>query len=348
MNAKERKDPMVKNKIKYVYIALALISAMVLSAIPTGATEESASVILGGMPFGVSFSTDQLKISGFDDISTSEGKRSPAKEAGLMENDIIVSLNGKKVNCALDITLAVRKSEGASLEFGVLRGKEELKFKVTPVLSEEKGCMCLGILLEDSSAGLGTVTYIDPETGEFAGLGHGITDSKENKLLKIEKGIVSQVQIADVNRGEKGSPGELCGDFSTTKLGLITKNTPAGVFGIMTSFPSDCPEKEIELGKGAEAKNGGASIYCTVGGGIAEEYAVEISILDKNSSEEKNFIVTVTDRDLIEKTGGIVRGMSGSPIVQDGKLIGAVTHVLVNDPTRGYGIFIENMQSAAK
>jgi len=334
------------NKVRSaVAVSLALLILLCPAASAKG---KKKTVILGGMPFGVSFQTGELKIGGFDEIETENGILSPAKDAGLMENDIIKMIDGKEVTCAHDVTVAVKGGNGASVRFGILRGKEELSVEVEPVLSKETGEWRLGIWLEDSTAGLGTVTYIEKDTGRFGGLGHGILKSDTGELCDFSKGVVSEVTVSGVIKGKEGEPGELKGDFHSEKLGVVNKNTQRGVFGYITVLPEGFEAREIELMPKGQVKNGGATILSTVDGEGVCEYSVEITCLEDSGEKNKNFLITVSDTSLIEKTGGIVRGMSGSPVVQDGKLVGAVTHVLVSDPCRGYGIFIDNMMDAAE
>ncbi len=326
-------------------IFLGLIFAPGIKA--SDVTAEIETVLLGGMPFGVSFQTGELKISGFDDIETENGICSPAKSAGLRKNDIIKNVNGKAVSGALDVTTAVKESEGRAIEIEIKRGEETLTFTVSPALSRSSGDFRLGLWLEDGTAGLGTVTYIDKKTGAFGGLGHGILKSDTGELCDFSKGIVSEITVTGVEKGEAGTPGELRGDFHSEKVGVINKNTQRGVFGYITEYPESFWKREVEISGKKSVHSGGASIFSTVDDEGICEYAVEITCIEGGENESKNFLITVTDTALIGKTGGIVRGMSGSPVVQDGKLIGAVTHVLVDDPCRGYGIFIENMMVAA-
>ena len=234
-------------------------------------------------------------------------------------------------------------SGGKKMEFTVLRGDETLTIYVTPVMSESAGEYRIGLWLKDGTAGIGTVTYIIPETGAFGGLGHGICDMSTGKLCDMSRGIVSDVTVSGINRGVSGAPGELKGIFSNEKSGTVTKNTERGVFGVFSD-----PDKYAALTKPIETagmdslEEGDAVIYCTVDGTGINEYSVKIS---RGTSKDPagSFNVEITDKTLIEKTGGIVQGMSGSPVVQNGKLIGAITHVLISDPTRGYGIYIRDM-----
>ncbi len=334
-----------KNKFVRASSALIIIFLLLSAAVTVSAADEK--VTLGGMPFGVTFLTGEIKIGGFDDVETDGGKRCPAREAGLCCHDVICTVDGKAVASALDVTKAVKAKGGEAVSFTVKRKGAEVSVTVTPVLSKETGEYRLGIWLEEGAAGLGTVTYIK-ETGEFGGLGHGIVNSETGAVAEIQRGVVSEVTVSGVKKGVSGEPGELRGDFLDKKLGVVTKNTDCGVFGVLADYPFKGEDREIEIGSLESVKDGGASIYCTVDGGGICEYAVQITRIDGESEEKKNFLITVTDTALIEKTGGIVRGMSGSPVIQNGKLVGAVTHVLVNDPTKGYGIFIENMLDAAK
>ena len=203
---------------------------------------------------------------------------------------------------------------------------------------------CIGAWVRDSMAGIGTMTYYDPKSGEFGALGHGITDVDTALLMPFSNGSILPSTVKAVRRGEAGSAGELRGDFNLTEnLGELTANTACGVFGVMESGEY-VDGAALPVG---EARTGEAVICSNVEGDETREYAIEILKVTADSPDGRDLVLSVTDPELIEKTGGIVQGMSGSPIIQDGRLVGAVTHVLVNDPTRGYGIFIENMLEAA-
>ena len=201
--------------------------------------------------------------------------------------------------------------------------------------------------MRDSTAGIGTITYYNPNTGEFAGLGHGICDVDTGELMPLLSGVVVDVNINDIIKGKSGEPGELKGSFSSVKTGEIYKNSGLGVFGKLNSTPDSIKSPMKAAGR-EEVTEGDAVILVNPDGKGIREYSVNLSKIDKYSDGTKCFVIEVTDKELISLTGGIVQGMSGSPILQNGKLIGAVTHVLVNDPTKGYGIFIENMLSEAE
>ena len=196
--------------------------------------------------------------------------------------------------------------------------------------------------MRDSASGIGTVTFVDPESGLFGGLGHGVCDGDTGALVPLSRGSVLSVDLKGAVRGECGKPGELRGSFTGKRLGAVVTNSECGVFGILAKAP-ETPYAPMPVATAREVKEGSATVLCTLDGEGIREYAVEISHIDHSARPTKSFTVRVTDPALLEKTGGIVQGMSGSPIIQNGKLVGAVTHVLINDPTTGYGIFIENM-----
>jgi stage IV sporulation protein B len=227
----------------------------------------------------------------------------------------------------------------------VVRDGMELSFRLTPI-QDETGCYRAGIWVRNNTQGIGTLTYVD-EDGNFGALGHGISDIDTGELLSISEGTLFDADVVSVIRGERGTPGELSGVIHYSEghaIGNITGNTKNGIYGIIDNITGITKGKTLyETAGQEEIKTGPAVIVCTVDG-VSREYGIEIQQVRMNARDEnKGMILKVTDERLLEVTGGIVQGMSGSPIIQDGKLVGAVTHVLVNDPTRGYGIFIENM-----
>ena len=206
----------------------------------------------------------------------------------------------------------------------------------------------LGVVLKDGAAGIGTITYIDPETGDFGGLGHGICDTDTGEVINFTEGQITGVILSGVKKGEEGKPGELSGLLTDKVKGVLYSNTECGVFGKLDSIPEGLSSTAIEIAHRDDVHSGEATILSTVKVGSVKEYKIEISDINKGSTGTKSFKIKVTDPALIAITGGVVRGMSGSPIIQDGKLVGAVTHVMVANPTEGYGIFIENMLSASE
>ena len=299
----------------------------------------------GGVPFGVKFLTEGVIITGFSDVKTDNGKLCPATAAGLRQNDVIISINGETLTDASMLSTITESCNGSALTVVYSRDGRKLQTTLTPCYCKEEGKYKTGMFVRDSGAGIGTVTYIVPDTLDFGGLGHGICDGETGKLIPMQRGSVVGVTINGVVKGLSGAPGEVRGYFSSGKTGTLLKNTNNGVFGAFVNLPDGLMSEPLPVGTRNDVTAGKAYIYCTLDGTTPQKYEIEISEIRRDSSSNKCFTVKVTDQALIQKSGGIVQGMSGSPIIQNGKLVGAVTHVLVNDPTSGYGIFIENMLS---
>ncbi len=302
-------------------------------------------LIPGGMPFGVSLDAECVTVVGVCDIISGGKAVSPAKDAGIEEKDMIIALNGQKITNAAMVSEMINGASGSPLDITVKRGDSQLKLTVQPVISDEDGKYRAGLFIREGTAGIGTVTYIHPETGSFAGLGHGICELDSGKLVPVTRGVVVNVAINGVVKGKMGSPGELQGYFSSGKIGTLFSNRDCGVYGVFCEYPEGFRSEAVPVAPINEIREGDAEILCTTGSDGIGRYKVTLSHVDRSGKKVKNFVVTVTDPELLNRTGGIVQGMSGSPVIQNGKLVGAVTHVLVNDPTRGYGIFIENMLS---
>ena len=294
----------------------------------------------GGMPFGVKFMTAGVLIVGFHEPSSGTN---PAAVCGLRCNDIILEIDDIRISSAAELNETIEKSGGKALQIRYSRNGSEYTATLTPVWSDSEGRYVSGIYVRDSGAGIGTVTFIVPDSLSFAGLGHGICDSETGELIPMQRGSVVGVTISGVVKGLSGSPGEVKGYFSSGKTGTLLGNTHCGVFGVLLALPDKLPCEPLPIGLRNEVKEGKAYIYCALDSDTNERYEIEISDIHRDSTSNKCFTVKVTDPRLLSKTGGIIQGMSGSPIIQNGKLVGAVTHVLINDPTTGYGIFIENM-----
>lgn len=292
-----------------------------------------------GVPFGVRLYTDGLVVVGVGDVETENGFVCPAKDAGIISGDIIKSVNGKKCTDIDSFINTVNESTDA-INIVYTRSGSEASTIIKPAVCSD-GVKRVGMWLRDSTAGIGTLTFVNPVTGAFAGLGHGICDGDTGALMPLSRGIIADVEISGVTKGTAGMPGELIGSFKTGKIGVMTQNTESGVFGMLTELPT--LSAPMKVGLKSEVSEGPATILCTVDNTGVKEYDVVIENIRRGASDTKNFTVRIVDPDLLSKTGGIVQGMSGSPIIQNNKLIGALTHVLINDPTRGYGIFIENM-----
>ncbi len=299
-----------------------------------------------GTPFGMKLYTDGVLVTDINSVETENGSKKPAEAAGLKKGDYIISVNGKKVYTNEDLSRIVEESMGKEMKFIIKRNGTKIHLKVKAVLSVESSSYKIGVWVRDSSAGIGTLTFYCPSNGVVCGLGHGICDEDTDNLLELNTGEIVNAEIISVEKGESGSPGQLKGRFGFQSLGKIDKNCECGIYS-KTEY--DFETKNIfEIALKQNIKNGDAEIFCTLDGETPDYYSCKISLRTSSlHSKTQNMIVTITDERLLEKTGGIVQGMSGAPVLQNGKLIGAVTHVLVNDPTRGYAIFAENMLETA-
>ena len=332
---------------EYYNVDYKLFGMLPLKSVKVGAYSDM-KLYPGGMPFGIKFATDGVMIVGFCDVISKTGTTNPSAAAGLRVNDMIKKINGTPITSAAELTKAVEESGGKPLTIEYTRGKKSFTTTLTPAYSENECKYKTGVYVRDGGAGIGTVTFICPETFSFGGLGHGICDASSGEVVAMTRGSVVDVTISGVVKGESGVPGEVKGYFSSGKTGTLISNTDCGVFGMFAERPKSTACEPLPIGHRDELHEGAAYIYCTLDTNKIEKYAVQISAIDRKATGNKCFTVKITDKTLLEKTGGIIQGMSGSPIIQNGKLVGAITHVLINDPTTGYGIFIENMLSAAQ
>ena len=323
---------------------------MLLDAIPLKTVRVSVSeqlyLIPGGEPFGIKLFTEGVMVVGLGKVQTQQGNVSPAEQAGIRKGDVILSIDGQKVGSNEAVAAVVAQSGGAALQVQLLRGGVQHTVKLSPALDRGGSGWKAGFWVRDSSAGLGTLTYIDEQQGFAAGLGHGITDTDTGQLVPVSSGQFVSVNITGAAKGQVGTPGELHGSFAGgSKLADLAYNCERGVYGVVAR--QFWKKAALPVAFRQKVHTGKAQILCTVQGREPAYYSVEILSLNlSDSAAVKNIVLRVTDRRLLEQTGGIVQGMSGSPIIQDGCIIGAVTHVFLKDPTRGYGIFIENMLSA--
>ena len=306
---------------------------------------ESLSLCPGGGVFGLRAPLGGVLVTALSGVpGEGSGCRGPAEEAGVLRGDLITAIGGVPLTRAEALADAVGRCEG-SLMLTLLRQGQTLTVSITPRVGSD-GRRVAGLLVRDCVAGIGTVTYIDPRTGEFGGLGHGVYDASLGGLVPLSRGTVTEVGLSGVTPGASGSPGELRGHLRSERIGTLLSNTECGVFGVLSGIPS--ADTAIPVGLRDSLKVGPAEILCTVADGITARYGIEITSLRGKRGDDTSFSIRVTDPRLLSQTGGIVQGMSGSPIIQDGKLVGAVTHVLIGDPACGYGIFIENMLNAAE
>ncbi len=338
----------MQNKVKLKSISLILLAILLFVptfSITTYAREiknlNEIELFTGGMPFGVKISSPGLTVVKF--TSTKGKNASSAYLSGMREGDIITHVNGVRVTNIEGFIKEIDKAGANTIMLAAQRNGKEMTFLVKPKYSRDDGRYKTGIFVKDSTTGIGTVTFIDPETNTFGGLGHAISDHTNGKPTEFTQGAVMDVKISGVIKGEVGTPGELKGAFSSKRTGKLLKNCNSGVFGVLSDNTTYKTSEKLKICPKEEIKEGDAYIKCTLNSGGIGTYKVKIYDIDTSNSGVKNFKIKVTDKKLLELSGGIVQGMSGSPIIQNGKLVGAVTHVLINDPTTGYGIFIENM-----
>lgn len=299
-------------------------------------------VYVGGMSAGFTLKTGGVQIIGICEVVSESGVKSPALNAGLKSGDKIRKINGISIENVPQLNEIVHQSEGKSLNVEIERSGEEFTVSVLPLKDKIGERYKIGVLVKDSVSGIGTITYIDKKNRKFGSLGHSVTGESE-KEMKISDGSVYACTIVGVNKGTRGKAGELRGMFlSDQKLGNANKICNCGIFGeIDENF--GVQNLTATIADSNDAKPGNAYIYSTVNGTQPKKYNIEIVKVDKGNKENKHYVIKINDKELISETGGIVQGMSGSPILQDGKLIGAVTHVFLNDPTRGFGINIQTM-----
>lgn len=300
-------------------------------------------VIPCGTPFGIKIYTEGVLVIKTGNIDTSLGTVNPAQQANIQAGDIILSIDGEKIKNNEDMQNVIEDSNGKSLNVKLKRNDLLISTTLTPVLPIANQKYKAGIWVRDSTAGIGTLTYYDSDTHTFGGLGHGICDNDTEQLMPLQNGEIVKATINSIRKSTTGVPGSLCGSFlGNQKIGNLKSNTESGVYGTMEQSPSNL--NSIPVANRYEIQAGNAKVLTTVDGETPQYYDIEIESIDCNGQNEtKNMIIRITDKELIEKTGGIVQGMSGSPIIQNGMLVGAVTHVFINDTQCGYAIFAENM-----
>ena len=320
---------MKKNAIR-LFMGLCSLSLFITTAFAAD------MLIPVGQVIGLELFNDTVTVVAFDDCIHA------GRDAGLQIGDEIQKIDEHTIETAEDVRRALNCSDG-SVNMTVVRSGRQRQLHMQPQITAEGPK--LGVFLRQGIVGIGTVTWYDPETASFATLGHAVNDSK-GKLLKMSRGSAYPAKIISVQKGKSGAPGQLKGALNQEMLlGSLTGNTGCGVFGIA---PGKWNGEAVPVGRSEEVNEGSAIIRSTVSDGMPKDYSVEIiKVYPQSRDDGRNMLIKVTDPELLAVTGGIVQGMSGSPIMQDGKLVGAVTHVLVNDPTRGYGIFIESMLEAA-
>ncbi len=316
----------------------------------TVTVEDEKTLIVGGQSIGVMLYTKGALVVGTMDVLDENGnEKNPAKDAGLQAGDVIISLNGEEIGDAVHLSELINSMEESTARLVVVRGGEKKEISITPVADREAGLMKMGVWVRDSTAGVGTMSFYDPASKTVAGLGHAIEDVDTGEELSVKEGELVESSVIEIKKGEAGAPGELKGAFDTKNkvIANIEKNTSFGIYGKAESavqntlYPDPLP-----ICKKEDAKTGHATILTTVDGNGIAEYSCKITrLFSQSAPTQKSFIVEIDDEKLLGLTGGIVQGMSGSPVIQNGKIVGAVTHVFMDDPTKGYGVYIEWMLS---
>ena len=322
-----------------------IMFAAALAAAVLSGSARAAELVPVGETVGIELSCRGVVVTGFSQVRTPEGETCPAMDAGLLPGDAIVAVNGQSVSGGGEFLEKTADCAGGELRLRALRAGQELEVTVTPVKNQE-GNYQLGLWLRDSVHGIGTVTFYDPATGVYGALGHGVSLHAGGELLDIAGGCITAAGVEDVGPGRRGEPGELLGASDADRvLGTVEANTPQGIFGLAREPMSR--RAALPVAEDREIRPGKASIVTTVDAEGPREFDAEILRVDLSAADARQLTIAVTDPELLSATGGIVPGMSGSPVVQDGKLVGAVTHVLLNDPSKGYAVSMGNMLRAA-
>ncbi|RSK27785.1 SpoIVB peptidase [Bacillus sp. HMF5848] len=306
-------------------------------------------VIPGGQSIGVKLNSVGVLVVGHHQIDTGNGKQSPGEIAGIQVGDIIKEIDGTPINTMNDMTTFIQKAgkTGNTLNMIILRDEKEIKTQLTPLKDKDDDAYRIGLYIRDSAAGIGTMTFYDPASKKYGALGHVISDMDTKKPITVDDGEIMRSTVTSIHKGSTGEPGEKMARFASDNkvIGTITRNSPFGIFGSLhTPVKNGIADKPLPIALSSQVEEGPAKILTVVENDKVEEFDIEIvTSIPQKFPATKGMVIKITDPRLLDKTGGIVQGMSGSPIIQNGKLIGAVTHVFVNDPTSGYGVHIEWM-----
>ena len=323
-------------------LVLGFLAAAASARASAPAADRTVSELIPvGQTVGVKLFSDGVLVVGFSD------GESPAKDCGLKEGDVITAIGGQSLDTIEEFRQLLAENGEDAAALTVKRGSRTIELSAEPE-KDEDGEYRLGAWVRDSMAGIGTMTFYDPQSGTFGALGHGVTDVDTGQLLPLDHGSIMDASVKAVKKGERASPGELKGDFSVQRdVGTVTVNSSGGIFGTVADPDFLSGGTPVPVAAAGQITTGPATILATVSGSDVREYRVELVRLYGADEPTRNLLLRITDPALLSATGGIVQGMSGSPLLQNGRLVGAVTHVLLNDPTRGYGIFIENMLDMA-
>lgn len=325
------------------------VNVSLFGAVPIKSSSLTVSsryyVVPSGEIFGLRLFTEGVVIVKIENVDTAKGSFSPASIAGLKTGDVIVRVDDNKVNSSNELSNLLSQRDKSSFKISFIRDGKEQTTILNTALSISENKNKAGMWIRDSAAGIGTLTFYEPNSKAFAGLGHGVCDIDTGEILPLSDGDIVSAKVCGCYKGTSGKAGELCGSFLNESIGILYSNNSKGVYGLMTkNLPR---QKAIPIAFSSEVEIGKAQIIASVDENGPQYYDIEITKISPSNGENKNLIIKITDNKLIEKTGGIVQGMSGSPIIQNEMLVGAVTHVLVNDPQKGYGIFAQSMLSIA-
>lgn len=350
MNLEDSREAVYKNKTPGMDVSVKLFGVIPVKKVTLSFMPE-VKLIPGGQPIGVKLYTEGVLVVGFADVDTTSGrKQSPAHMSGIEVGDSIIEVNGVKIKSNKDVSEIINKNGAQNVNVKLLRRGEYKNVKIKPIGTKNRSEFKIGLWIRDYTAGVGTLTFYDPSSGRFGALGHPINDVDTGMLLNVREGNIYNAKILSVEQGVKGKPGELRGMFTEDDvIGSLNKNTNSGIFGTMSNEPMrNMYNKPMPIARQNDIKEGPAVILTSIEGSEVKAYDIYIEKLTiQGKPGSKSMIIRVTDKELLEKTGGIVQGMSGSPIIQNGKIVGAVTHVFVNRPDMGYGIYIEWMLDEA-
>lgn len=335
-----------ENKTERINLKLNLFGKIALKDVTVNVIPKTSVVLLGDI-VGLKLYTNGVLVVGMSEIEGQDKiKYKPYENTGIKEGDMLISIGDKALTCTTDLIEEVNNSNGKEIEVCYVRDGKTLETTIVPIKAADNKYK-LGLWVRDAAAGVGTASFYEPSTNTFAALGHGILDVDTQQLLNIATGEFVTTKVVSISKGKRGTPGKIQGSIENqTTIGEVYKNTEFGVYGKLksTSYLNIDTSKALEVATRDEIQLGKAKVICTLENNEKKEYDIEIEKIYKNNNEDnKSMLVKVTDKELIEKTGGIIQGMSGSPIVQNGKVIGALTHVLVNDPQTGYAIFADLM-----
>ena len=328
--------------------AAAVLTAALVPGAKAAGTGGTRYVVPLGSAVGIKLFSEGVLVVGFTDVTTAEGPANPARESGLREGDVITRLDGRAVSTIEEVQQVLTRQGDRAVSLTVRRDGREREMTVQAARCAADGAWRLGAWIRDSMAGVGTLTFADPDTGLFGALGHGVSDADTAVLLSLQSGAVTPAAVAGVVKGADGSPGQLRGAFDQDRdLGTLFANTERGVFGYLTD-PGSLTGRALPVAEPDQVHPGPATILANVSGTEVAAYSAEILKVFDHAADSRDLMLRVTDRRLLDQTGGIVQGMSGSPILQDGRLAGAVTHVLIDHADRGYGVLACHMLETAE